>query len=398
MIRTTQLSRQVAGDVQRRGRQYYARGAVEIQDGDDWSVHALVQGSEQYQVSLTRERKRLKVFCSCPYYQDRVKPCKHIWATLLAAEARRLLNGPGGMARLRVVDDEPAFHKWQESTGWATDRDESEDQDDPDEGISVRGSSNGYLRPYPRPQAQRFAKKRGRGSDWKKHLAGLRGEMQREEEPRNDTWHPGRELLYVVDVAETLANHALMVEVAYRQRKKDGAWSKPKPQRISREQIDKFPDPEDRRFLALLVGAREERPYYYGYSRSFYDSATCRYRLTEPMLETLLPGMCRTGRCCLRRSPEDAEVRMLEWDDGEPWELWLQVARDGTGKHCLLQGDLRRGEERLALATPILLVHGGLVFTEDRVARLRDFGAFEWITLLRKDGPLAVPVGQEGDL
>src|SRR6266852_6475958 len=133
MIRTTQLSRQVAGDVQRRGRQYYARGAVEIQGGDDWSVRAQVQGSEQYQVSLKRERKRLKVFCSCPYYEDRDKPCKHIWATLLAAEARGLLNGPGGMARLRLVDDEQAFLKWQESNGWATDRDEKKNEDDWDE-------------------------------------------------------------------------------------------------------------------------------------------------------------------------------------------------------------------------------------------------------------------------
>jgi superfamily II DNA or RNA helicase len=152
--------------------------------------------------------------------------------------------------------------------------------------------------------------------------------------------------------------------------------------------------------LALLVGAREQSPHYYSYSysNSYYDSAACRYRLTEPMLETLIPGMCSTGRCRLRRSPDDAELPVLHWDDGEPWEFWLQVTRDRSGSHYLVQGDLRRGAERLALAQPLMLLHGGLVFTENQVGRLQDFGAFEWISLLRKHGPLAVPVTQQDEL
>src|SRR5579871_2025966 len=397
MTLTTQLSQQVAADVRRRGQQYFRSGAVNIVDGDNWFVRALVQGNLDYRVSLTRQANRLKVFCTCPYYQDRIAPCKHIWATVLASESQRFLNGSGQMERLRVEDDEDAFDQWEQGNGWAAEEVEEED-DGWDQRNGGRYVSYPHVQHYARPQVQRPAKKRRRASDWKKQLAGLRGEMQREEEPANESWHAGAEILYIVDVAETLANHALTIEVMQRQRKKDGGWSKPRAQRLLFDQIEKLPDPDDRRFLALLMGARQERPYYMGYSYPSYDSAECRYRLTEPMLETLIPGMCATGRCWLRRSPEDVAMPVLRWENGEPWELWLQVTHDESGKHALLQGDLRLGSERLPLQKPVLLVHGGLVFTDDRVARLQDFDAFEWISLLRKNGPLAVPIAQQGDL
>jgi superfamily II DNA or RNA helicase len=405
MILTSHVARQVAGDVQRRGRQYYASGAVKILDGNERSVRALVQGTEQYEVRLTREGKRLKIWCTCPFYQDRLDPCKHIWATLLACEHRGLLLGYGGSGRLQLIDDEEAFYEWQEQKGWAADP-EAWNASDNEEWNDRRGSADpagrdyAYWQPKPKRRSRRSAKRAARVASWKKRLAGLRGEMQRDEAPGNEAWPAGREILYVVDVAETLESHGLTIELASRQRKKNGDWGKPKTQRIPSEQIDKLPDPEDRRLLALLVGAREERPYYYGYSYPdpYYDSAACRYRLTEPMLEMLVPGICRTGRCFLRRSPQDLELAPLHWDEGEPWEFWLRLTRGGSGKHYLVQGDLRREEEHLALAQPVLLIQGGLIFTGERVARLRDFGAFEWISLLRKQRPLTVPVEQQGDL
>jgi len=60
----------------------------------------------------------------------------------------------------------------------------------------------------------------------------------------------------------------------------------------------------------------------------------------------------------------------------------LEIALDESGKHYLVWGGLRRGEEQLDLTEPVLLVKGGLVFWNDRVAPLKDFGAFDWITLL----------------
>ena len=44
------------------------------------------------------------------------------------------------------------------------------------------------------------------------------------------------------------------------------------------------------------------------------------------------------------------------------------------------------------------MLSGGPVFWEDRVAPLRDFGAFEWIALLRQQGEVSIPAEQKDEL
>ncbi len=88
-------------------------------------------------------------------------------------------------------------------------------------------------------------------------------------------------------------------------------------------------------------------------------------------------------------------MRTLHWDDAGPWEFWLTVTPDDISKTYAISGELRRAGERLAMETPLLLLSGGLVFWEDRVAPLLDFGAFQWIALLRQQGRVFVPVNQK---
>src|SRR5437868_2281475 len=106
MTLTTEISGQVDYGVQERGRKYYRRGAVRIVRGDKGSVRAVVHGSRRYHVDLWREGKSVLVSCDCPYYQDDLTPCKHIWATLLAAEAKNYLGSPGLGQPLRLVPNE----------------------------------------------------------------------------------------------------------------------------------------------------------------------------------------------------------------------------------------------------------------------------------------------------
>jgi superfamily II DNA or RNA helicase len=200
-------------------------------------------------------------------------------------------------------------------------------------------------------------------------------------------WPPGQEILYVVDVAQSLSAGILVVEVQTRQPKKDGTLGKPRPQRIRSEQVPALPDPLDRQILAALLGAGENT----GYGSYYYnDSAASRYSLMGALLETVLPVMARTGRSRLRL-PQSNDLHALAWDEGGKWELWLEVVADPAADRYLVRGSLRRGEERQPLAGPVLLLAGSLVFWQDRVAPLEDFGAFDWILLLRQQGELKVP-------
>src|SRR5712691_11507375 len=70
-----------------KGAAYYRRGAVRLVHGNDRSVEAVVQGTARYNVFIDIEENSFKVRCSCPWFEDTRSACKHIWATMLAADA-----------------------------------------------------------------------------------------------------------------------------------------------------------------------------------------------------------------------------------------------------------------------------------------------------------------------
>src|ERR1019366_360952 len=87
----SKLSRLFTSTVRGRGQTYYARGAVNIRHGSAIKVDATVWGSEDYEVEIEWANGELTLYCSCPYF-DSDGPCKHLWATVLAAEARGYLS------------------------------------------------------------------------------------------------------------------------------------------------------------------------------------------------------------------------------------------------------------------------------------------------------------------
>src|SRR5690242_5341823 len=78
--------------VRTRGQSCYQRGTVRIRRGTAVSVEATVSGSYDYRVEVEFEDGELSFYCSCAYFGTE-GPCKHLWATLLAAEARGFLSG-----------------------------------------------------------------------------------------------------------------------------------------------------------------------------------------------------------------------------------------------------------------------------------------------------------------
>ena len=87
----------LTGDVPERtrtkGNRYFLGGAVRAIEGSAWHVSATVRGSQSYEVLLSREGDEVLASCECPYFNDRIQICKHIWAVVLAADAEGFLLG-----------------------------------------------------------------------------------------------------------------------------------------------------------------------------------------------------------------------------------------------------------------------------------------------------------------
>ena len=60
---------------------------------DEGGIKANVQGTDLYEVVIEfLEEGEMDFYCTCPYTAQWGGPCKHAWATLLAAQRRGLLG------------------------------------------------------------------------------------------------------------------------------------------------------------------------------------------------------------------------------------------------------------------------------------------------------------------
>ncbi|HEU5118810.1 MAG TPA: SWIM zinc finger family protein, partial [Isosphaeraceae bacterium] len=99
------VSRDFADGVRARGQSYFAKGKVAITSARPGEiVVAKVRGTEPYKVKLRMRNGRLHASCTCPFFGPQGEPCKHIWATILAADSEALLNA-APVRPLRLVPD-----------------------------------------------------------------------------------------------------------------------------------------------------------------------------------------------------------------------------------------------------------------------------------------------------
>ena len=355
---TEELSDEVGRLSQQRGRQYFLSGAVKRIRGDASSINAVVQGTIQYDVTISNVDGFLDYSCTCPYFERDFEPCKHIWAACLAAEQKGYLKGTGDVASPDFSGAIPDIF---------------------------------FRKTYPKPA---LVKKLPPASGWKKQLQPLLAKMGADENRLRFTMAPEREFVYIVNAGATLAEEQLTVEVAQRDKKINGEWGKLKTKKLGRYEIDNPADPKDRQILAILFGSRPGASY--GYSPYYSESAYPEFVVPRPLWDIVLPLMCATGRCLLRVSIMASEHTTIHWDDGNAWNFCLKVTHENGDGNYIVKGALRRGEAEMELAKPVLLLAGGLVFWDNWVARLNDHGAFGWISLLRAQGALSVP-NKEGD-
>jgi len=348
-----ELARKIKPGPQTAGDRLLDDAAVELIDLQPGSVSAGVEdGRYRYRVHINWYSGGYSFSCSCGAAKDFV--CAHVWATAVLVEEAAI-----------------------------------------DEGF---GRSDYYA---PRPQKQKPKKSSPpaqRPPRWKQALKKLTAApVNRDVE----SWPAGREINYVIDLAETQNARELAIEIAHRERKKNGDWSKPKATRISRAQIASLPDGADRTILAMLAGA-ETNSYGYGYGygyNSYGSDGQSRYRLTGPLAAAALPAMCGTGRCLLR-GYDDAPLRPQAWGAGAPWQLRLDVARNpaaAAASEYLLTGALERDGETRPLNQPLFLTAGGLVLWGELIETWDPRGAFEWAAYLRQHKSLRIPQAEAAD-
>src|SRR4051794_27631357 len=107
------VARDFASGGRDRGRAYFHKGRVPITGAKAGEiVVAKVRGTESYRVKLRVRGGRLHASCTCPYFGPEGEPCKHLWATILAADARSLLQA-APVRPLKLVPD-VRFHQQQQ--------------------------------------------------------------------------------------------------------------------------------------------------------------------------------------------------------------------------------------------------------------------------------------------
>ncbi|MGD1095831.1 MAG: DEAD/DEAH box helicase [Bryobacteraceae bacterium] len=346
----SRLAFQFEKGVQIRGVGLFQSRAVRVSEQSPRHLNAVVMGGKPYQVEISHDDGRLLVFCECPYFEE-YGQCKHLWAAVLEADSRGAL-AEALHAKYLTLDDGSEF--------------EDDDDDDPEYSYGRRRT----LPPPPPPPPKIPA--------WQEHLTVIRQELERKK-LSTSAWPREFEILYAIDVAASKLTSAIVVELFSRTRKKNGEWSVLKGFKATPAQAESLPDPVDAEAVAAMQGGREYLPFQY-YSTS---NSVMRRALTVDLGLKLIPKIAATGRLRWRENGISMNLRVATWDPGDPWRLWLEL-RQREGEQWTIEGSLRRGEERMEVSRPELLLEGGLMLTDGQVARFDAAGAFPWVAQLRR--------------
>jgi superfamily II DNA or RNA helicase len=386
------LAAQVSNKCRSRGGAYFMSGAVHDLRISDGAIVATVVGGDEYDVTLEQNADQIRATCTCPYFVDRLEICKHIWATVLAAEAKGLpLIRPGPA---------PASIEFEPVSPLGAD---DAEMDDFLETTAAGRAWSPPVRPaIPRP-------KREPPAPWRQFLAAVTA-------PRPDAGATSRprlaigQLIYVVDVAATVAAGLLVVELMTRDRKASGDWSKPRPARVSPTDIRVLPEGDDRHILERMRGARPQFDYA-GYYESDFGAELSRMRISGVLVREIVPLLCATGRAFARiaqppapqapppppryyqppRKPDPSVLLPLAWDAGAPWRFTVVIRHDESVAAYTIEGSLTRADARMDVSDPSIVLADGVLVTQTHAASLDHGGAFTWLAAMRRTGRVTVP-------
>ncbi len=378
-----------------RGAEYFAEGRVQLEIGDS-RARARVAGQERdaYAVGLdwTQVGDRvLHAFCTCERFAAG-RPCKHVWATLLALAESGPEHQPVGKDRLSLRKDRAA--------SW------------PDLGVAPEPERGERPRPARRARAHlaRPARLRpgidrglhaGGGAAWRSLVAAAREEIA----AAAPDGAPGAagEIRLLIDTAASQHAGGLVLDVFERAPGADGEAGNLRRSGVPTERLDELLGAGEP--LAVVTALAVEPPVRSTRPRRGGASPVTRierFRLPATLHPRVLPRLCARGalgwwdgRVVVDRPP-------LSWDEGEPWRLALRREPTLAGA-ARLRGALERDGQSVSLGTPVLVLPGeaagapaagsGLALFVETLARLEAVPGRDlpWIQALREAGEIPIP-------
>jgi superfamily II DNA or RNA helicase len=351
-----------------------------------------------YRVGLDWSRvpteRVLHAFCECQRFADG-RPCKHLWASLLALAETGQDNQPAGKDRLSLRRDRAA--SWR------------------DLGVTVedeRREARGPAMHDGRRQQRRRGDAAGRGvvsaipTTWRSLIAAARERVGRPSEnggappATNATGAPvpagrtPRALRLLLNSTASQADDALVFDVAEIRLVPGGGAVKLQPAAATTEELEALLAEGTESPFTLLTALPAEPARQARGRRGHAKSAPARvqrFQMPAPLVHRALPGLAARGTL----GWWDGRVlrdQTLGWDIGPAFELALRVDTP-SGISPRLSGILRRGRERVPLTAVTAVLPGDLVLLPDRLARLALEPARDlpWLELLRNSGELAIP-------
>ena len=338
-----------------RGVAYFRSGAVEILEHSDTHVNARVKGTVDYLVRLELGANSFNVACTCPYF-DGGEECKHVWATMLAADNLNYLSSIDGYGPIKLLYDDSAVEELE----------------------IFSGNNHDQLNTTAQPL-------------WQQQLSTISNSIKGDRTSIRNNWPAGREIFYIVDPRYSRSSGQLSIEIGYREHKKNGEWSKIKSARIQQSQVAKLPDETDRQLLSALAGARDA----YGYGYNGFELPG-RFALSTTLQHFLLPVICATGRCVFHPAEKNGEYKQVQWDDQTTWQFWLVVKR--VGDDYELRPVLRSAEKEVEFTEAAMTTDAIVIDPDFRAARFDSRGALTWTNGLRQSGDFKVPAAESGEL
>ncbi|MGD0041544.1 MAG: SNF2-related protein, partial [Isosphaeraceae bacterium] len=425
------VARNFSDAVRSRGQSYFSKGRVSLMTAKPNEVVAKVRGTTKYRVRVRLRGVKLLASCTCPYFSPQGEPCKHLWATLLLADSRGFLQTAPNFA-VRFIPELPRRSAAPGNLPGAGP--EPDPQQEPlssiDLALGMNMGGERLPRVGARPSRSRNSKDRparsrgiigipgGSEGSWvapgsapgsvprdrrvvgRGRVRPIPGQAAARAKPINR--NAKRLLVYVLDVAATQSHNQVVIDLARRQRKPTGEWGPLRPWWYAPRAAHVKYDPEDRLLLALLDEAHHGTSSHGAYTggsagngtapstsstagpgRAAGDLRGIRRFVLRKDQAGLVERLAKTGRLRLRRTEGEDDPPTMRWDDGQPWRFYLDIRTEAGGKRWAWRGGLRRGDNRMDLAEPLVLLPGLLVLGVGRAARFDDLGVMSWILRLR---------------